>query len=86
MASEKAIGHKHYKRGDELGPCACNIFPPKGRKKHHNLCTLAADGPKPKTNHILGYEAQNTISSAPNAPATTHFWWFPTLKIALTDA
>ena len=44
------------------------------------------DSPKPKTTHILGYVAQNAISSAPNPPATTHFWWFPTLKIALTDA
>ena len=36
--------------------------------------------------HILGYLAQNAISSAPNPPAPTHFWWFPPLKIALTDA
>ena len=26
------------------------------------------------------------ILSAPNPPATTHFWWFPHFKIALTDA
>ena len=45
----------------------------------HNLCTLAADSPKPKQ---LGYVAQNTISSAPNPPAATHFWWFAPLKIA----
>ena len=38
-----------------------------------------------KTDHILGYVAQNAISSAPNPPATTHFWWFPPLKIALTN-
>ena len=66
-----------------------NMFhkpPPKGPQNSQNLCTLAADSPKPKTDHILGYVAQNPISSAPNPPATTHFWWFPPLKIALTDA
>ena len=60
--------------------------PPKGPKKPQNLCTLAADGPKPKTDHILSYVAQKAISSAPNPPASTHFWWFPPLKIAPTDA
>ena len=54
--------------------------------KPQNLYTLAADSPKPKTDHIFGYVAQNAILSAPNPPATTHFWWFPTLKIAPTDA
>ena len=34
----------------------------------------------------MGYVAQIVISSAPNPPATTHFWLFPPLKIALTDA
>ena len=48
--------------------------PPKGPQKPQNLCTLAADSPKPSTDHILGYVAQNVISSAPNPPATTHFW------------
>ena len=42
--------------------------------KPQNLCTLVADIPKPKTDHILGDVAQNVISSAPNPPATTHFW------------
>ena len=60
--------------------------PPKTPQKPENLCTLAADSPKPKTDHILGYVAQNVIPSAPNPPGTTHFWWFPTLKIALTNA
>ena len=72
-----------------LGPSnstICPRTPPKGPQKPQNLCTLAADGPKPKTDDILGYVAQNVISSAPNPPATTHFWWFPPLKIALTDA
>ena len=39
-----------------------------------------------KTDHILGYVAQDAISSTPNPPTTTHFWWFPPLKIALPDA
>ena len=45
--------------------------PPKGPRKTQNLCTLAADNPKPKTDHILGYVAQNAISIAPNLTATT---------------
>ena len=61
----------------------CPRTAPKGPQKPQNLCTLAADNPKPTTDHILGYVAPNAISSA---PATTHFWWFPPLKIALTDA
>ena len=71
------------------GPSNCTICPrtvPNGPQKAQNLCTLAADSPKPKIDHILGYVAKNTISRAPNPVATTHFWWFPHLKIALTDA
>ena len=71
------------------GPSNSTICPqtaPKRPPKPQNLCTLAADSPKPITNHILGHVAQNPISSAPNPPANTHFWWFPRLKIALTDA
>ena len=60
--------------------------PQKGPKspKNDHLCTLATEGPKPKTEYILGYVAQIGISSAPNPPASTHFCWFPTLEIALT--
>ena len=68
------------------GPSNCTICPRTAPKKAQNLCTLAADSPKPKTDHILGYVAQNTISRAPNPPATTHLWWFPHLEISLTDA
>ena len=57
--------------------------PQKALKSPKNLCTLAADSPKPKTGNILGYAAQNTFSRAPNPHATTHFWWFPCLQIAL---
>ena len=72
-----------------LGPSNSTICPQTARKrppKTQNSCTLAATGPKPKTDHIAGYVAQNTTSSAPNPHATTHFWWFAPLKIALTDA
>ena len=55
-------------------------------KKPQNLCTLAADSPNPKTDHILGYMAPKGVSSAPNPPATTHFWLFPPLNIALANA
>ena len=72
-----------------LGPSNSTICPrnaPKRPLKAQNLCTLAADSPKPKTDHILGHVAQKATLSAPNPPVTTHFWWFPPLKIALTDA
>ena len=72
-----------------LGPSMSTTCPrtaPKRPPKSQNLCTLAADRPKPKTDHILGYVAQNSILSAPNPPATTLFWLFPPLKIALIDA
>ena len=60
-----------------LGPSNSTICPrtaPKRPPKALELCTLAADSRKPKIDHILGYVAQNAISSAPNPPATTHFW------------
>ena len=60
--------------------------PQKGPQMPLNLCTLADNSRKPKTNHILGYVAQNAISNKPNPPASTHLWWLPPLKIALTDA
>ena len=44
-----------------LGPLTpqCAREPPaKGPQKALNLCTLAADSPKPKTDHILGYLPQ----------------------------
>ena len=73
-----------------LGPSnstICSAKRPQKAPKMPRICAhLAADSPKPKADHILGYVAQNAISSAPNPPATTHFWWFPPLKIALTDA
>ena len=63
----------------------CPRNAPKRTPKTAELCTLVADSPKRKTDHFLGYVTQNVISSTPNPPATTHFWWFPPLTIALTD-
>ena len=57
-----------------LGPSNSTICPrtaPKSPQNSQNLCTLAADSPKPKTDHILGYVAQNAISSTPNPPVIT---------------
>ena len=54
-----------------LGPSNSTLRPrtaPKRPRKPQNLCTLAPDSPKPKTDHILGCVAQNAISSAPNPP------------------
>ena len=45
-----------------------------------------ADSHKPRIGHILVYMAQNAIPRAPTPPATPHFLWFPTLRIAQTDA
>ena len=72
-----------------LGPSnstICLRTAPKQPPKAPEFVTLAADSPKPTADHILGYVAQKVISSAPNPPTTTHFWWFPPLKIAPIDA
>ena len=69
-----------------LTPQYVRELPPKGPRKPHNLCTLVADIPKPKTDHISRYVVSNAILSAANPPTTTHLWWFPPLKIALTNA
>ena len=96
--SSQMKGDSGYSTHATTLPCAKGPFralylhnmsancPQQTPKKPQNLCKLAADSPKPKTDHILGYVAQNPISSAPSPPATTHFWWFSTLRIAVTDA
>ena len=38
--------------------------------------------PEPRTGRILGYVAQIRIPRAPSPPATPHFLWFPSLRIA----
>ena len=47
-----------------------------------NVRCLCQTGPKPRTGRILGYVAQTRIPRAPIPPATPHFLWFPSLRIA----
>ena len=51
--------------------------------KNGAICT---NPPKPSTDRILGYVAQNPIPRAPSPPATPHFLWFPPLGMAQRDA
>ena len=53
----------------------------KGAKKPQ-ICAMCTNTPKPSTGRILGYVAQNLIPRAPSPPATPHFLWFPSLRIA----
>ena len=65
------------------------ICPGNGPKRPQNLqilCRLPAVSHKPRIGHILGYMAQNVIPRAPSPPATSHVLWFPSLRIAPTDA
>ena len=57
----------------------------KGSKSPKNgaICT---NPPKPSTDRILGYVAQNPIPRAPSPPATPHFLWFTPLGMAQRDA
>ena len=59
--------------------------PQKAPDRPRICASFAANGSKPKKDHILGYVAQSAIAEAPNPPITTHFWWCSPLKIALTD-
>ena len=65
------------------------IFPrngPKMAKNDLNVRCLCPTGPKPRTDRILGYVAQNPIPRAPSPSATPHFLWFPSLRDAQRDA
>ena len=57
-----------------------------GRQKAPKISAMCTNTPKPSTGRILGYVAQNPIPRAPSPPATPHFWWFPSLRIAQRDA
>ena len=59
---------------------------PKMAKNGLNVRFSCQTGPKPRTDRILGYVAQNRIPRAPSPPATPHFLWFPSLRIAQRDA
>ena len=53
---------------------------PKKAPKSPKICPMCTNNPKPSTGRILGYVAQNP--RAPSPPATPHFLWFPSLRIA----
>ena len=55
---------------------------PKKAPKSPKICAMCTYTPKPSTGRILGYVAQNPIPRAPSPPATPHFLWFPSLRIA----
>ena len=70
-------------------PSSSTICPtngPKMAKNGLNVRCLCQSGPKPRTGRILVYVAQNPIPRAPIPPATPHFLWFPSLRIAQRDA
>ena len=67
-----------------LRPSNSMICPGNGPKRPQEAPN--ADSHKPRIGHIFGYMALNAIPRAPTPPATPHFWWFPALKIAQTDA
>ena len=55
---------------------------PKSRQKAPKTCAMRTNTPKPSTGRILGYVAQIRIPRAPSPPASPHFLWFPSLRIA----
>ena len=58
---------------------------PKKAPKSPKNCAMCTNTPKPRTGRILGYVAQKRIPRAPSPPATPHFLWFPSLRIAQRD-
>ena len=58
---------------------------PKNAPKRPKICAMCTNPPKPSTGRILGSVAQNSIPRAPSPPATPHFLWFPSLRIAQRD-
>ena len=60
----------------------CRRNGPKRRQKAPKTCAMRTNTPKPSTGRILGYVAQIRIPKAPSPPASPHFLWFPSLRIA----
>ena len=76
-------------RKSPFAPFSSTICPRNARKLANNglnVRYLCQTGPKPRTGRILGYVAQNHIPRARGPPATPHFSWFPSLRIAQRDA
>ena len=70
-------------------PSSSTICPrtgPNMAKNGLNVRCLCQTSPKPRTGRILGSVAQNRIPRAPIPPATPHFLWFPSFRIAQRDA
>ena len=68
-----------------LVPSDSTICPrngPKRRQKAPKTCAMRTNTPKPSTGRILGYVAQIRIPRAPSPPASPHFLWFPSIRIA----
>ena len=64
----------------------CSRNGPRMAKNGLTVRYLCPTQPKPRTGRILGYVAQNQVPRAPIAPATLHFLWFPSLRIAQRDS
>ena len=60
----------------------CPRNAPKNAPQSPKICAMCTNPPKPSTGRILGSVAQNPIPRAPSPPATPHFLWFPSLRIA----
>ena len=67
---------------EAMAPCYTQFCAKKTAIVHLILDT---DGPKPRTDHILTYVAQNDDPRACRPLATPHFLWFPPLQIVQTD-
>ena len=69
-------------------PSSSTICPrnsPKMAKNGLTVLYLCPTHPKPRRRRILGYAAQNQVPRARIPPATPHFLWFPSLRIAPRD-
>ena len=69
-------------------PSSSTICPrnsPKMAKNGLTVRYLCPTHPKPRRRRILGYVAQNQVPRARIPPATPHFLWFPSLRIAQPD-
>ena len=72
-----------------LGSSNSTICPrtvPKRSTKAPNFVHIGRWEHKTEERPYLGLLCSKVILSAPHPPATTHCWWFPPLKIALTNA
>ena len=69
-----------------LLPSCSTICVRNGPKMARNVRSLCQPAPKPRTGHLLGYGVQIRIPRAPSPPATPHFLWFPSLRIAQLNA